>query len=325
MLQDDGASLRSGDTIAAGLPDGWTQGQSATRRYARERRRPGRGAARAASPRPIRERATAPRHGRAAPAGPALLRRLLAGLDGEGITRHARPCRRGGARTREAPPDENLPTTLAGRLGRSRRERCPRTGATCSALSSLRSSDDASAGRTRGRRRSTRPDTGRRPAFRFRVARRFGYGAAPEMARRCLARLDEEGIPGTAHTARGLSDTKPVATQGPTFLIVGQGGLVLAITSRVRGIKERARSLARLQARARDARAQAEGKGAGHRRSARRSSRSSSCFTPSGSPSPRPRSASQKRFRSGQRCSIVSGLLVLTAGVLALRGRPRCP
>ena len=34
--------------------------------------------------------------------------------------------------------------------------------------------------------------------FRFRVARRFGYGAAPGMARRCLERLDEAGIPGRA-------------------------------------------------------------------------------------------------------------------------------
>ncbi len=39
---------------------------------------------------------------------------------------------------------------------------------------------------------------GSRPALRFRVARKFGYGAAPGMTRRCLARLDEQHIAGTA-------------------------------------------------------------------------------------------------------------------------------
>jgi hypothetical protein len=57
------------------------------------------------------------------------------------------------------------------------------------------------------------------PALRFRVARRYGYGAAPEMARRCLARLDEQGIPGRLRLVDELSDTRPVATQGPTFVV----------------------------------------------------------------------------------------------------------
>ena len=60
---------------------------------------------------------------------------------------------------------------------------------------------------------------GRAPSFRFRVARRFGYGAAPDMARRCLARLDEAGIPGTLRLVEVLSDTRPVSTQGPTFVV----------------------------------------------------------------------------------------------------------
>jgi hypothetical protein len=58
--------------------------------------------------------------------------------------------------------------------------------------------------------------------FRFRVARRFGYGAAPEMARRCLARLDEAEIPGTLSLLEAFSDTKPVLTQGPTFVVGGR-------------------------------------------------------------------------------------------------------
>jgi hypothetical protein len=55
--------------------------------------------------------------------------------------------------------------------------------------------------------------------FRFRVARRFGYGAAPGMARRCLERLDELGIPGELRLLEALSDTQPVLTQGPTFVV----------------------------------------------------------------------------------------------------------
>jgi hypothetical protein len=58
--------------------------------------------------------------------------------------------------------------------------------------------------------------------FRFRVARRFGYGAAPEMTRRSLERLDEEGISGRFRILGVLSDTRPVATQGPVWRIGGR-------------------------------------------------------------------------------------------------------
>jgi hypothetical protein len=58
-----------------------------------------------------------------------------------------------------------------------------------------------------------------RPGFRFRCAHAFGYGASPEMARRCLARLDEERIPGEVRVLRAMSDTHPVATQGPVWRI----------------------------------------------------------------------------------------------------------
>lgn len=62
---------------------------------------------------------------------------------------------------------------------------------------------------------------GKRLAFRFRVARRFGYGASAEMTRRCLERLDEEGLTGAARILHALSDTKPVATQGPVWYVGG--------------------------------------------------------------------------------------------------------
>jgi hypothetical protein len=60
------------------------------------------------------------------------------------------------------------------------------------------------------------------PSFRFRCARLFGYGVSPQMARRCLQRLDERGIPGKVGVLRVLSDTRPVATQGPVWYVGGK-------------------------------------------------------------------------------------------------------
>ena len=61
-----------------------------------------------------------------------------------------------------------------------------------------------------------------RPAFRFRVARQFGYGASPEMTRRCFERLDAEGIPAGLTLLHVLSDTHNVATQGPVWRVAGK-------------------------------------------------------------------------------------------------------
>jgi hypothetical protein len=58
-----------------------------------------------------------------------------------------------------------------------------------------------------------------RPGFRFRCARSFGYGASPDMVRRCLARCDEQRITGEVRILRALSDTHPVGTQGPVWRI----------------------------------------------------------------------------------------------------------
>jgi hypothetical protein len=59
-------------------------------------------------------------------------------------------------------------------------------------------------------------------ALRFRCARRFGYGVSPEMAGRCFERCDEDGITGEVEILRALSDTFPVATQGPVWLVGGR-------------------------------------------------------------------------------------------------------
>ena len=63
---------------------------------------------------------------------------------------------------------------------------------------------------------------GGRPGFRFRCARTFGYGASAEMVRRCLERLDKSNIRGTVKVLRALSDTDPVATQGPVWYVGGK-------------------------------------------------------------------------------------------------------
>jgi hypothetical protein len=61
-----------------------------------------------------------------------------------------------------------------------------------------------------------------KPGFRFRVAHTAGYGASAGMAHRCLTRLDEAGIPGEVRMVRVLSDTHPVGTQGPVWMIGGK-------------------------------------------------------------------------------------------------------
>jgi hypothetical protein len=63
---------------------------------------------------------------------------------------------------------------------------------------------------------------GGKPGFRFRVARCFGYGASPAVMRRCLERLDDDGISGQPRILRVLSDTDPVGTQGPVWYVEGK-------------------------------------------------------------------------------------------------------
>jgi hypothetical protein len=58
--------------------------------------------------------------------------------------------------------------------------------------------------------------------LRFRVACTAGYGTAPEMARRCFERLDEEHITGTLRFLRVLSATNSVSTQGPVWRLAGR-------------------------------------------------------------------------------------------------------
>jgi hypothetical protein len=58
--------------------------------------------------------------------------------------------------------------------------------------------------------------------FRFRCASRSGYGVSAGMARRCLERLDDEGITGSVRVLRVLSGTHSVFTQGPVWVEGGR-------------------------------------------------------------------------------------------------------
>jgi len=61
-----------------------------------------------------------------------------------------------------------------------------------------------------------------RLALRFRCAQSFGYGGSPEMVRRCLERCEAEAIRGRVTVLRALSQTRPVGTQGPVWLLDGR-------------------------------------------------------------------------------------------------------
>jgi hypothetical protein len=58
--------------------------------------------------------------------------------------------------------------------------------------------------------------------FTFRAARLAGYGASPAMVRRCFERLDAEELRGRVTVLRHLSESDPVGTQGPVWLVGGR-------------------------------------------------------------------------------------------------------
>ena len=59
-------------------------------------------------------------------------------------------------------------------------------------------------------------------ALRFRVSSGAGYGTSPGMARRCLERIEGDGITGQASVLNVLSETGNEATLGPVWRIAGR-------------------------------------------------------------------------------------------------------
>ena len=148
-------------------------------------------------------------------AGPAATRRLLARLDEEGI---GGTLELAGEMVAAAPERAEASTRPLAAAWDELAAGLPEDWSDALCLVELRSSDEldpvalALAPVNPSRHEGT-------VGFRFRVARRFGYGAAPGMARRCLERVDEAGTPGRLRLIEVFSDTKPVLTQGPTFVV----------------------------------------------------------------------------------------------------------
>jgi len=67
------------------------------------------------------------------------------------------------------------------------------------------------------------PTAGKDPrSLGFRTARRVGYGISPGMAQRALERLDAESIAGSVAILHVVSESRPVATQGPVWRLGGR-------------------------------------------------------------------------------------------------------
>jgi hypothetical protein len=157
--------------------------------------------------------------GRAGPQSSEIVRRLLDRLDREGVWGELELVSRGEAETVEARPHPGT-APLAESWERLLAE-LPPDWSDIYAEVELTSSDHLGPAALQMSPVNPARD-GKRLALRFRCSRSFGYGAAEPMVRRCLARLDEAGIPGRVRILRALSDTKPVATQGPVWYAEGK-------------------------------------------------------------------------------------------------------
>jgi hypothetical protein len=61
-----------------------------------------------------------------------------------------------------------------------------------------------------------------RAAIRFRASGGHGYGTSQGMVRRCLERMDADGVTGRISVVLGLSDSDHAATQGPVWRVAGR-------------------------------------------------------------------------------------------------------
>jgi len=153
-----------------------------------------------------------------AASGPALVQRLLGRLDDEDITGTLELLSAKGVADEPEAAEPRRPAASLAAAWDELVESLPADWSDLLCVLDLRSSDElAPAALAVAPLNPSRH--GDAPSFRFRVAHSFGYGASPEMARRCLTRLDEAGTPGAVRLLEVLSDTRPVATQGPTFVV----------------------------------------------------------------------------------------------------------
>jgi hypothetical protein len=148
------------------------------------------------------------------------IRRLLSRLDKEGIAGRLEIA---STSTAEPPPAPVVHTSLR-EAWRRALAKLPADWSDLVAEVEFRASDqlDRAALLMSPLNPSRPPDAPSAFALRFRCARRYGYGASPEMVERCLARCDEEGIRGTVSILWAVSDTHPVGTQGPVWYVGGR-------------------------------------------------------------------------------------------------------
>ena len=154
-------------------------------------------------------------------ASPELVRRVLARLDQEGIRGRLVLIDSDEHRCRPLLEPVGDGESLAAALGRAPSRRSRRTGRTAMLEVVLDSSDYIERAALL-MAPANPPVAESSTALRFRVARELGYGVSAGMARRCLERLDAEGITGTLKVLRVVSDDHPAATQGPVWRIAGR-------------------------------------------------------------------------------------------------------
>ncbi len=147
--------------------------------------------------------------------GPEAARRLLRRIDGEGIVGRLELVETQGVRPE--PKEAETAVSLAAEW-QAALETLPSDWSDLVAELELHSSADVDHAAVLCAPINPIQSTGR-PGFRVRCASARGYGAAPVMVGRCLARLDEAGITGRVRITRALSDVHPVGTQGATFVV----------------------------------------------------------------------------------------------------------
>ena len=161
-------------------------------------------------------------------ARPDTVRRLLRGVDREGLTGTLEASDVLGARLDDeeerALADDPVARRSLGATWAAEVEGLPPDWSDVYAEVVLRSSDQLA--RAALLMAPTNPlrvgESGDEVVLRFRCAREFGYGASPAMVRRCLERLDASRIHGDVRILRALSHTEPNATQGPVWYIGGR-------------------------------------------------------------------------------------------------------
>jgi hypothetical protein len=168
---------------------------------------------------------------------PELARRVLLRLDQEGIRGRLRVVATEEDEPADAAPEEYAPSVAARPGAREAPEKAPRSLAAswqalvdtfppdwshCYAEVVMDSSDFLErAALLLAPTNPLRPDA-RPTVLWFRAARVVGYGVSAGMARRCLERLDAEGITGRVNVLRVVSEDQPVGTQGPVWRIGGR-------------------------------------------------------------------------------------------------------